>query len=620
MPAAANAAGMETEWIPNGHATRFLATIAGARRSADVRQSSGRDMRLAKFTCAMLAGIAFAVTTAPALAGSFTTIDEAQNGFLTALSRDGHIAAGAYVAGGVYAGSWQWRQGQGGYDTPLNVASGMNAWAQPVAGSADDGKGNQVAALGYSDIETTGPVLIGAYPGAVPLDNFLSQAYGVSDDGTVVGLANDPFTNAIAFRWTATGGMTRLSVPRPNNYSRANGISGNGEIVYGWNDHDDGYRSGMIWLGNTPVEPHNYGQYGDAFGSPPGEALASNYDGSVVVGLGYWDDLLQSEAWRWTLATDAQPLGIITPGALAPYGALIMRYKAPGGWVRAAGLPHPDDWGDDPQSLAAAVSQDGNVVVGYSGTPYNQDAFIWTPVTGMMFLVDYAQAHGVKIPAGFLLYGANAVSADGKTIGGTGIDPTGTYVVPWILDLHDDPQRYAKVTAVGAISANDLVDGPFAGFPLGATVTMTFRVPTQGVSIDVAHSSDYGVRVASFQLSATYLNPVDYSHPTATETLDPFAQPELHLLNDAPRADSFALDNMAVSTAGQYLQFSVTNTDGALFDSEQIARVNRTITADAFDTANWTLSDGIHEMTIAPQWISVEDDMDELFSDGFEGN
>src|SRR3954467_13229714 len=118
-----------------------------------------------------------------AAAGSFTTLDDVQGGFLAALSRDGHIATAWYVGAGTYAGSWVWRSGQGGSALPLNAASGMNSWGQPIGGAAFDGSGVQVAALVYSDIAGSAPLLIGAYPGSAPLDNFSSQVYGISDDG-----------------------------------------------------------------------------------------------------------------------------------------------------------------------------------------------------------------------------------------------------------------------------------------------------------------------------------------------------------------------------------------------------------------------------------------------------
>jgi len=572
--------------------------------------------RLPRRACAGLLMVGYGLN---ALAASFTTLDDAQTGYLAALSRDGHIATGSYLGGGTYAGSWVWRESAGVASLPLIAASGMNSWAQPIAGSADDGTGNQVAALAYSDFAKTGPVLIGPYPGSAAVDNFYSQAYGASDDGVVVGLAYDPSSNPIAFRWTQTGGMARLPVNRPETYSRANGISGNGGVIYGWNDQDDGYRSGVIWVDGTPIEPHNHGIYGDLFGSPPGEAFSSNYDGSVVVGQGYWDDQLISEAWRWTLATDAQPLGIVIPTPGSSYANLLADYKAPGGMSRSGRLPaSPSDWGDDPQSYALAVSEDGATVVGVTGTPYNSDAFIWTQATGMALLVDYAAAHGVAIPSGFLLYGASAISADGLVIGGTGIDPTGTFVVPWVMDLHGQTHD-VLVVAEGSISTNDLPVGPFSGYPVGAAVNMTFRLVPAATAVAPGYSSDYPLRVESFQITSSYFDWNTYTHYSVSDTLDAAGAPVLHLNNDNPHADGIDLDATPLATSGQTVQLHLSDANGALFDSDQAAHINRSFAAGQFSTATWNISDGVHSMVIDLQFVTIKDDGDAIFSDGFGG-
>ena len=569
-----------------------------------------------------LVGVAALVLiSGTATAATFMTIDAAQNGFLQGMSRDGHIVTGSYVGGGMYAGSWLWRHGAGYQSLPLTASMGMNSWGQPSVGASADATGNQVAAMVYSD-SANSPYLIGPYPGSLPQDNFYSQAYGVSDDGVVVGLAQNPDSNAIAFRWTQAGGMTRMPVERADTYSRANGISGNGDVVYGWNDREDGYRTGVIWVEGSPIYPSNPGMFGDSFGSPPGEALGSNYDGSVVVGHGYYDDNLYSEAWRWTQATGAQPIGVIVRAGRAPaLGSLIPQYIVPAGMFANARLPHPDGFFYPTESYALAVSADGNTIVGNSGIRNGGgivDAFLWTPATGMVFLADYAAARGVVIPAGFLLYSANAISYDGLTISGSGIDPTGSFVVPWIIDMH--PSRDVLVTAVGSIASNDLTAGPFAGYPVGAAVTMTLRLAPDGKPVTAGYASDYDLRAGSFQLVATYQDPIDYSHHVATELLDPATAPLWHLTNDNPRADGMRLDATATATAGQTFNFGASNAQGTLFDSDQVAHVNRSLRSDQLDATTWNVSEAGHSMNISLQFVTIKDDADAIFRDGFEGN
>jgi probable HAF family extracellular repeat protein len=579
-------------------------------------------------SCRRLAGtgLLLACSIGTAGAASFTTIDDAQNGFLQAMSRDGHIVTGSYVGAGIYAGSWAWRQGAGYQDLPLIAAQGMNSWGQPIVGEGMDGSGNVVAAAVYSDSGAT-PYLVGPYPGAQPQDAFLSSAYGVSDDGTIVGLAQNTDGNAMAFRWTSGGGMIRMPVNRPDTYSRANGISGNGSIVYGWNDQEDGFRTGVIWVGGTPVYLHNPGQYGDSFGSPPGEALGSNYDGTVVVGQGYYDDNLYSEAWRWTPADGTQALGVIirdaARGDAYVPSAFVPSYTAPIGMFANARIPQPNGFFFPTESYALAVSDDGNTIVGNSGIRNGGgivDAFIWTPATGMVFLAEYAAARGVSIPAGFTLYSANAISADGLTIGGQGIDPTGSFVVPWILDLHSSQRHDTQVTAVGVIASNDLSAGPFAGYPVGAAVTMTFALAPDGTALNPGYASDYGIHRSTFQLVATYQDAVTFEHLVASESLAASATPVLHMSNDNPRADGLVLNATATATAGQTVQFGVSNAQGALFDSDQPAHINRSIDRGRLDSATWSVNEAGHSLQVSLQWIAIDDDLDTVFRDGFDGN
>lgn len=565
----------------------------------------------------MFAGLVLALACGRAGAGSFTSLDDAPFGYLTALSHNGRIATGSFTAGGMFSGSFRWRKGVGVENMSLESGMAMNAWAQPIVGGAVDGNGHSVAALGYSDLDTTGPVLIGPYPGSNPVDNFLSQAWAISDNGVVVGLAYDATPNPIAFRWTAETGMTRLAVMRPDTFSRANAISADGNTIAGWNDREDGYRRGVIWVDGKPVEPHNFGQYGDAFGSPPGEALAVNANGSVVVGQYFYDDQLYAEAWRWTQATDAQPIGVILPPAPPPAIAAALARLQPLHGPYSDARYKPTGFFAQVQSNALAVSADGNMIIGNTGDTYNLQAMIWTPATGMVLLSDYAAAHGIQIPAGFFLLSANAMSADTRTIGGIGIDPTGTYVVSWVMDMHDAPAHDTLVIAEGAVTSNDLVDGPLSGYPVGAGVSMAFHMDPSGKVITPGRENTYGISVDDFQFSARYQDPVDYSHHLANEYLAAGSLPVLHLSNDNPRRDGIVLPPTA-TTSGETLELSLSNPDGTLFDSAESTLINRTLFPESFDGATWAVRNGTHSMNIALQWVTIKDDTDALFKDGFD--
>jgi uncharacterized membrane protein len=86
-------------------------------------------------------------------------------------------------------------------------------------------------------------------------------------------------------------------------------------------------------------------------------------------------------------------------------------------------------------SFANDVSADGSVVVGDSiGATGGAEPFIWDAVHGMRSLVDVLEnEHGLDL-AGWSLGGAASVSADGRTIVGTGQNPDG-FTEGWVAVL-----------------------------------------------------------------------------------------------------------------------------------------------------------------------------------------
>ena len=83
-------------------------------------------------------------------------------------------------------------------------------------------------------------------------------------------------------------------------------------------------------------------------------------------------------------------------------------------------------------AFAFAVTDDGQVVVGASGAQF-RDAFVWTSATGMIKLQDYLVGLGVTGLDGWRLDTALAISADGTTIAGWGVNPDGR-VQSWLVD------------------------------------------------------------------------------------------------------------------------------------------------------------------------------------------
>lgn len=218
------------------------------------------------------------------------------------------------------------------------------------------------------------PNKLGAYvplgSAPVPITNPLlenSAAYGTSDDGTVVGLStNNSGTQGIgsAYVWHATTGMKKLPVNRPTKYSRANGISTDGHLIFGWNDETYGFRTGVIWIDGMPRD------IGVSSTQPYGEANGISANDQFIVGSNASDpnNINAVGGWRWNRADNSILF-----------------------------IPH--------LNYSFGVSNDGKTIVGnasrtdFVDPDYNlSTALIWREGIGTMRLVDWIAENGGTVP------------------------------------------------------------------------------------------------------------------------------------------------------------------------------------------------------------------------------
>ncbi len=224
-----------------------------------------------------------------------------------------------------------------------------------------------------------------------------SSASAVSADGSVVVGQGRSGNGPEAFRWTQDGMVGLGDLPGGGHESSASGVSADGSVVVGRSLSDRGFEAfrwtqdGMVGLGDLPGAVWPGGRYDSS-------ATSVSADGSVVVGYGR--SASGAEAFRWTQD----------------------------GMVSLGGLPGV---GYDPSNMlisaATSVSADGSVVVGYarSGEGKGNEAFIWDEINGMRSLLDVLKSHEVPEVAGWSLALAKAISADGLTIVGYGVNPSG---------------------------------------------------------------------------------------------------------------------------------------------------------------------------------------------------
>lgn len=501
---------------------------------------------------------------------------------LTGLSRNGRVASLYTVDTG-----WRWAKDVGVTRVDdFAEATGLNSWGQALAGGTLDGDGNQVAALANSNSNLAGgPIVIGPWSGGIAVDGFLSKTYGVSDNGVAVGLAEGETGRGFAFRWTESEGMTKLPVNRPDSASRANAASADGGVIVGWNDQDNGFRSGVVWKDGEAID------LADADGVPVGEALAVTRDGRIVVGERAFNlATFQFEGWRWTEEGGIESLGC-----------------------------YQSAFGCDPFS-PRAVSDDGSVVVGDAVSGGGYVAVVWTQAGGVQKLADYLAANGTAAPDGWNLQSASGISADGRTIGGWGVSADSVFT-SFVADLRDAPPTEAVLEAHGTVFWNDLPDGPFAGVPEGTPVTMTFRATTvDSIEIEPGRHTGYPIVLDSFRLNAG----------GATDTLVANAAgPLLRIANDYPLSDGIHVFGTPMATAGRSMEFELFGKGdgplaGAMFDSDDLDRINRTFGPEFFEKIAWSITQGGEfGMYMALDSVAIHDagdepDDDTVFKDGFD--
>jgi uncharacterized membrane protein len=190
-------------------------------------------------------------------------------------------------------------------------------------------------------------------------------------------------------------------------------------------------------------------------GGPPGETVKYSSardvsaDGVVIVGdidaTGFG-----SQTYRWTSETGMVPLGGRSASAVSADGSVVVglggpdafRWTAQSGRIGLGDLP-----GGDFRSFANDVSADGSVIVGFGTTEIGDEAMFWTQETGMVNLRSFLTSQGLDL-AGWTLTSVEGVSADGRTVVGSGVNPAGNQEA-WIATI-PEPSTIILALLAGA--------------------------------------------------------------------------------------------------------------------------------------------------------------------------
>jgi probable HAF family extracellular repeat protein len=269
-----------------------------------------------------------------------------------------------------------------------------------------------------------------------------SYAYGVSNNGVVVGTANNAAGQSRAFRWTASGGMQDLGMLPGYDRIYSCAVSADGSVVVGGASNAAGQWRVFRWTESGGMQELGSGYAGRAFGV--------SADGSVVVGGGVINAAGGWSAFRWTAAGGMQDLGGYEAYAVSADGAVVVgssydsaSYGRAFRWTAASGM---QDLGTLPgyqRIFAYGVSADGAVVVGWAIKDNRQlGAFRWTAASGMQPLSTL-----------FSSAAALGVSADGSVVVGEATDAAGQgRAVRWTAWVIEDLNTtYASLLTNGSL-------------------------------------------------------------------------------------------------------------------------------------------------------------------------
>lgn len=244
--------------------------------------------------------------------------------------------------------------------------------------------------------------------------------YATSHDAsTVVGYGANPGGPSRAMRFAGPGTYQELGTLQGDNSSQAFGVSADGSVVVG---------KSYLYLQNTEFASRAFrwtAQGGmQALTNQFSRANAVSTDGNTIAGE--MRDATGINAFRWTPDGGFQVLPRL-PGtdqeasaaAVSPDGNIVVGYSGEYGAVwqngSVAALTSPIEFA---RSRALSLSADGSVIVGRIGLPTTGFAGVWTAQTGFIALSDYLASRGVTVPAGIKLEYCTAVSADGMTFAG----------------------------------------------------------------------------------------------------------------------------------------------------------------------------------------------------------
>jgi probable HAF family extracellular repeat protein len=268
----------------------------------------------------------------------------------------------------------------------------MNDLSSSAFGSLSRTKGNRPVTLILLTLTTTSVwsslaraqsfESVGALPGGA-----FSNAAAISSDGSVIAGFSDSSFGSRAYRWTSSGGMTALGVLPGGTSSDGFAISGDGTVIVGASDGTGFHTHAIRCTVGQP--PDDLGAFTGGFYSI---ASGISRDGRIIVGTSQVSSSAL-RAFRHTMTGGMNPLndplgfGSTAYGANADGGVIVGScsggpnhpYQQACKWAPSANPAFLGSLAGDVTSIAYATNDDGQVIVGMSGSSIGiQRAVIWT--------------------------------------------------------------------------------------------------------------------------------------------------------------------------------------------------------------------------------------------------
>jgi len=278
-----------------------------------------------------------------------------------------------------------------------------------------------------------------------------TSACCVSTDGSIVagsGTTAASSNDAIPLQWSAgvsgSNSLTAVASTFANNQVRA--LSPDGTVIGGTGNRSaaSGFCAASVSLPALWPSPGASWDAGLPARTNAGDVQGISSSGAVVVGAVY--DICAAlgtapQAFAWTAAAGYALLGAL-PGAtfsvasaVSPDGTVVAGYSGTSAssqafmWTRAAGMTglnaSSPATGQEAGLIPTGISADGTIVVGNNSTGTNPRApssptELWTPNTGALNLFDVLLQNGLFTPPDFLaLSNVAGISADGNWVVGT---------------------------------------------------------------------------------------------------------------------------------------------------------------------------------------------------------